>query len=436
MSRTTSATPGQAGARKQRDHSATRGNTTHSGGTSGHRTAASPTSPPASSRASEHAAELESRRHDAAKRFRLAMAILCICIVSFVLQTELARFVQTSMGYQKPYFILYISHSFWAIALPAQFLYTTQIASNAPRLDSFQDRIDYFVGLIQQSTSSLYHRKNDAVAASGSAEPLLADGTTAFTPREKKALARHLFWITLLMTTLFMVPSYLWYTCVSMTTMSSLTAIYNTSCFFAYLFSVILLKDKIIGRKILAVALSLLGVAVITLATRESPAPDSRTENDGSLALAGNALALIGAALYGFEEVVYKKYCSPKKEGVAFANTLTGLMGVVTFTALWIPIPFLHWIGHEVFELPTRNEFLSILMIAALGLMYNGSFMVLVAQTSPVFAAVGIMATIPVVAVVDWFLFHEAVGWGNAIGGLSIVAGVTILVRENSKVYP
>ena len=119
-----------------------------------------------------------------------------------------------------------------------------------------------------------------------------------------------------------------------------------------------------------------------------------------------------------------------------FANTLTGLMGVVTLTVMWIPIPLLHWIGHEVFELPTRDEFLSILMIAALGLMYNGSFMVLVAQTSPVFAAVGTMATIPVVAVVDWFLFHEAVGWGNAIGGLSIVAGVTILVRENSKVYP
>ena len=210
--------------------------------------------------------------------------------------------MQTSMGYQKPYFILYISHSFWSIALPAQFFYSTRIAPSAPRLDSVQERIHYFVGLIRQSTSSLYHRKNDSVAALASAEPLLSDGPTVITPRENKALARHLFWITLTMTTLFMVPSYLWYTCIAMTTMSSLTAIYNTSCFFAYLFSVILLNDKIVGRKILAVALSLLGVAVISLTTRESPAPDS-AGTSGSVTIAGNALALIGAALYGFEEV-------------------------------------------------------------------------------------------------------------------------------------
>ncbi|KAF9159820.1 hypothetical protein DFQ26_006162 [Actinomortierella ambigua] len=39
-------------------------------------------------------------------RFRLAAVILFVCILSFVLQTEMTKFVQSSMGYQKPYFIL------------------------------------------------------------------------------------------------------------------------------------------------------------------------------------------------------------------------------------------------------------------------------------------------------------------------------------------
>ena len=108
-------------------------------------------------------------------------------------------------------------------------------------------------------------------------------------------------------------------------------------------------------------------------------------------------------------------------------------MGVVTLTMLWVPIPILHWLGHEIFELPTFHEFLSILMIATLGLIYNGCFMIVVSQTSPVFAAVGTMATIPLVAFVDWVLFQQVVGWGNGIGGLSIVAGFAILVHENSK---
>ncbi|KAF9152196.1 hypothetical protein BG015_005651 [Linnemannia schmuckeri] len=381
------------------------------------------------------------------KRFRLASIILVVCILSFVLQTELTKFVQTSMGYHKPYFILYVSHSFWAIALPAQFIYTTYISRSAPTsLSTLQDRIDYFARLIRQSTSDLRHRKADYTAvntsesASSSTFAPSSQSTTSFsststvyTSREKRVLSKYLFWLTFGITTLFMVPSYLWYACVAMTSMANLTAIYNTACFFAYLFSILLLREKIVVNKVLAVFLSLLGVAVISLTTRDSGGDGKSAASKQSFSMAGDVLALVGAALYGFEEVVYKKYASPKVTPVTFANTLTGLMGVVTLTMLWVPIPLFHWIGHEIMELPTWKEFLSILMIATLGLIYNGCFMIVVSMTSPVFAAVGVMATIPLVALTDWALFHETIGWGNIVGGLSILAGFAILVRENRK---
>ncbi|KAF8926710.1 hypothetical protein BGZ58_010971 [Dissophora ornata] len=219
--------------------------------------------------------------------------------------------------------------------------------------------------------------------------------------------------------------------------MANLSAIYNTACFFAYLFSVLLLGERIVMNKVVAVLLSLFGVAIISLTITDSTVPEGEDlgsrSNYASVSLVGDVLALIGAALYGFEEVVYKKYASPKVQPVVFANTLTGLMGVVTCTMLWVPIPLLHWIGHEIFELPTLGEFASILMIATLGLIYNGCFMIVVSQTSPVFAAVGVMATIPLVALTDWVLFNETVGWGNVAGGLSILVGFGILVRENRK---
>ncbi|KAF9339313.1 hypothetical protein BGZ91_006363 [Linnemannia elongata] len=378
------------------------------------------------------------------KRFRLASIILFVCILSFVLQTELTKFVQTSMGYHKPYFILYISHSFWAIALPAQFVYTTYISRSAPTsLSSLQDRIDFFARLIRQSTSDLRHRKAGYTAVNtsestssstlASTSASFASTTTVYTSREKRALSKYLFWLTFGMTTLFMVPSYLWYACVAMTSMANLTAIYNTACFFAYLFSILLLREKIVANKVVAVFLSLLGVAVISLTTRESGGDGKSVAGKQSFSMAGDVLALVGAALYGFEEVMYKKYASAKVAPVTFANTLTGLMGVVTLTMLWVPIPLFHWIGHEIMELPTWKEFLSILMIATLGLIYNGCFMIVVSMTSPVFAAVGVMATIPLVALTDWALFHENIGWGNVVGGLSILAGFAILVRENRK---
>ncbi|KAG0040204.1 hypothetical protein BGZ82_004449 [Podila clonocystis] len=405
----------------------------------------------------------ERKEHD--RRFKIASVILFICILSFVLQTELTKFVQTSMGYHKPYLILWFAHSFWSIVLPAQFVYTTYLARSRPRnLTTFRDRVDYFARLIRQSTSNLYHRKVqynavdiDSPRASMSPAPsspispsssgvstpsqstvvnIPVSHASTFTSREKSVLNKYLFWVVFGMTTLFMVPSYLWYFCVNLTSMANLTAIYNTACFFAYLFSILMLKEKIVRNKVLAVVLSLIGVAIISLTSRgssDSDDEDSAKASANKVGLLGDILSLVGAALYGFEEVMYKKYSSPKVHSVTFANTMTGLMGAVTCLILWVPIPILHFIGHEVFELPTKNEFLSVLMIATLGLVYNGCFMIVVSQTSPVFAAVGVMATIPLVALTDWAVFGDKIGWGNMVGGISILAGFAILIHRQSN---
>ncbi|KAG0214513.1 hypothetical protein BGX28_001967 [Mortierella sp. GBA30] len=151
--------------------------------------------------------------------------------------------------------------------------------------------------------------------------------------------------------------------------MANLTAIYNTSCFFAYLFSVWLLRERIVLNKVIAVFLSLLGVGIITLVTRKLTKTEGESTDGGSkssVSLVGDVLALVCAALYGFEEVIYKKYASPKVHSITFANTLTGLMGVATCTMLWVPLPVLHWTGHEVFELPTLNQFGSITLASKL----------------------------------------------------------------------
>lgn len=88
--------------------------------------------------------------------------------------------------------------------------------------------------------------------------------------------------------------------------MANLTAIYNTACFFAYLFSILLLKEKIVRNKVLAVVLSLVGVAIISLTSRSSSNPDDEDSAKASAnktGLLGDMLSLVGAALYGFEEV-------------------------------------------------------------------------------------------------------------------------------------
>jgi len=86
--------------------------------------------------------------------------------------------------------------------------------------------------------------------------------------------------------------------------MANLTAIYNTACFFAYIFSILLLKEKIVRNKVLAVVLSLVGVAIISLTSRGSSDSDGDSAKaSNKVGLLGDVLSLVGAALYGFEEV-------------------------------------------------------------------------------------------------------------------------------------
>jgi len=218
------------------------------------------------------------------------------------------------MGYQKPYFILYISHSFWAMALPAQFLYTAYFSPTIPAsFTSLQDRFSYFAWMVQKSTSDLYHRKRDyAMVGAAASEPAATSPPThGHLSREDQGLWRHLFWVTFGMTILFMLPSYLWYTCIGLTSMANLTAIYNTSCFFAYLFSVLLLNEALVLNKVLAVFLSLLGVVVISLTTQSEGENMTLDPDTGRTAASflGDILALLCAALYGFEEVRDEHLC-------------------------------------------------------------------------------------------------------------------------------
>ena len=58
-------------------------------------------------------------------------------------------------------------------------------------------------------------------------------------------------------------------------------------------------------------------------------------------------------------------------------NLLTSMLGFMTLILLWIPIPFLHWSGAEVFRVPPNAlTALSITGIALSGVVSNAGFMV------------------------------------------------------------
>jgi drug/metabolite transporter (DMT)-like permease len=172
-----------------------------------------------------------------------------------------------------------------------------------------------------------------------------------------------------------------WYVAVDYTTASDLTAIYNCSAFFAYAFSIPLLHEKVRMQKVIAVAIAIVGVFVVAYGDT-SPAKHGSKSGGGaggdqaphpdeaSNRTLGNLIIGVGSVLYGFYEVLYKRVacppdgCSPGRSMI-FANTFGSLIGIFTLAVLWIPLPILHVMGWERFELPT-GEAAKLLLISVL----------------------------------------------------------------------
>lgn len=244
-----------------------------------------------------------------------------------------------------------------------------------------------------------------------------------------------------------------WYVAVNMTTASDLTAIYNCSAFFAYAFSIPLLKEKLRLDKVLAVGVAIIGVLVVAYGDR----PDKKvskggaTKEDGEAQsrLLGNIVIGVGSILYGLYEVLYKRFACPPEgtspgRGTIFANTFGSMIGAFTLTVLWIPLPILHYLGWETFRFPTgeagRMLLISICANASkftpstqvksdtyLISAFSGSFLVLISLTSPVLSSVAALLTIFLVAIVDWFRTGQPLSFAAIIGGIFIMFAFFLL---------
>lgn len=229
-----------------------------------------------------------------------------------------------------------------------------------------------------------------------------------------------------------------WYVAVDLTSPSDLTAIYNCSAFFAYAFSVPLLKEKLRWDKSFSVLVAIIGVLIVAygdaLPTKngEKSGGSAGGDTEAKNRVAGNLIIGVGSILYGFYEVLYKKLACPPEgtspgRGMIFANTFGSLIGCFTLFVLWIPLVILHITGIEVFELP-HGEAARLLAVSVLAnATFSGSFLVLISLTSPVLSSVAALLTIFLVAIVDWAWTGIPLSSAAIVGGLLIIAAFLLL---------
>lgn len=350
------------------------------------------------------------------RKYTYAAFFLLLSLISFVVQTETAVYIQHELKWNKHYCMLWLTHSSWSLLWPFQLL-IIRIQKRKLAWPAFWRRHKYLM-----RTTAQMVRSQDLH---------LTPTSTSKSPWP------YMFKATAFITTFLTVAGGSWYVAIDMTSPSDLTAIYNCSAFFAYVFSIWLLNDRLRFDKMFSVGLAIVGVLVVAYGdTGDTKAPGhsggaAGGKPGGSAApnnrLLGNLIIGVGSVMYGLYEVLYKKYACPPEgtspgRSMVFANGFGSLIGIFTVAVLWIPLPILHFTNIEPFELP-RGKTAGLLAISTLSnAVFSGSFLVLMSLTSPVLSSVAALLTIFLVAIVDWLLT------GKPLSGAAIAGGSLIIV--------
>jgi drug/metabolite transporter (DMT)-like permease len=355
------------------------------------------------------------------RKYTYAAFFLGLSLITFVVQTETAVYIQHELKWNKHYAMLWLTHSSWSLLWPIQLL-IIRIQKRKLTWSAFWRRHMYLL----RTTAQMVQSQNLHL-------------TTATT---SKSPWPYMFRTTAFVTTFLTIAGGSWYVAVDMTSPSDLTAIYNCSAFFAYVFSIWLLHDKLRLDKLFSVGLAIAGVLVVAYGDKEDPktpgqhggAAGGRPGGSGpaSHRVLGNVIIGIGSILYGLYEVLYKKLACPPEgtspgRGMIFANAVGSMIGLFTFTVLWIPLPILHFTGLESFELP-QGRAAGLLAISTLSnAIFSGSFLVLMSLTSPVLSSVAALLTIFLVAIVDWLITNKPLSAAAIVGGCLIIVAFALL---------
>lgn len=201
----------------------------------------------------------------------------------------------------------YIAHSTFTLIFPLHVAYLACTTSHTPK---------YYIGLATATLRSQFS---------------LPSSTSTSLPLSR------VFTTILLLTIGMSLPGLLWYIAVSLASISDVTAIWNTSAFWAYLLSVYFLHPhstnqgvglnpirqqawwkRLEPRKLLAVVMACIGVCVVVYSGTDDPKVAEKTAQSSvevpSAPIAGDLLTLLASFIYATVQVLYKKYIALANE--------------------------------------------------------------------------------------------------------------------------
>ncbi|WFC99075.1 hypothetical protein MYAM1_001811 [Malassezia yamatoensis] len=336
-----------------------------------------------------------------------------VILVAYTLQTESTQHIQHALKFERPLFLLYVTHSSFASLLPMQLLALRIIYGSS---------ISHNFSLLLRDLHSQVDSVRELCHLSPSQTKLQSFSTLAV--------------IIILLTLGITIPAVSWFVALPLTSMANVTSIYNTFSIWALVFSVAFLHEKWVYYQAIAVALGVVGVAMVAYGSTQPAANATMVVTPVvSHALIGNGMALLGAVTMAAYEILYKLIgTSPEASHAGFqplasseehadlahttesqqeetlpfgmhAIAMTSGIGAATMLGLWLMLVIANFTGFETFELPHDQLTIAWICLGVMcGVLFNGCFSILLSLWGPVLASMSCLLTTVLVQLVDLFL--------------------------------